>query len=110
MIDYRERRNLMYYTVTQVSEMFNVNPETVRRWCRTGQLSATLECKKSGFHIDEKSLNDFANRYNKYGKMVLPTEAISIKDNLKEIQTRLNKIKRYTKRIDELVEEIEELM
>ena len=42
--------------------------------------------------------------------MVLPTEAISIKDNLKEIQTRLNKIKRYTKRIDELVEEIEELM
>lgn len=100
----------MYYTVTQVSEMFNVNPETVRRWCRTGQLNATLECKKSGFHIDEKSLNDFANRYNKYGKTVLPTEAVSIKNNLNKIQTRLNKIKRYTKRIDELVEEIEELM
>lgn len=100
----------MYYTIKQVSEMFNVNPETVRRWCRTGQLNATLECKKSGFHIDEKSLNDFANRYDKYGKMVLPTEAISIKNNLNEIQKRLNKIKRYAKRIDELVKEIEELM
>ena len=99
----------MYYTVTQVSEMFNVNPETVRRWCRNGQLNATLKCKRSGFHIDEKSLNDFVNRYPKYGRIALPTEVYSI-DNWNEIQTRLNKIKRYTKRINELVEEIEELM
>ena len=99
----------MYYTVTQVSEMFNVDPETVRRWCRNGQLNATLEYKRSGFHIDEKSLNDFVNRYPKYGRIALPTEVYSI-DNWNEIQTRLNKIKRYTKRINELVEEIEELM
>ena len=100
----------MYYTVTQVSVMFNVNPETVRRWVRTGKLNATLECKKSGFSIDEKSLNDFIIRYPKYGKMILSTEAFSIKDQLNGIQMRLNKIKRYTKRIDELVAEIEELM
>ena len=100
----------MYYTVTQVSEMFNVDPETVRRWCRTGKLNGTLKCKKSGFHIDEESLNDFVNRYPKYGKIVLPTTGCSINDNLIGIQLRLNKIKQYTKRIDELVKEIEELM
>ena len=100
----------MYYTVTQVSEMFNVNPETVRRWCRTGRLNATLECKRSGFHIDEESLNDFVNRSSKHRKMVLPAVAFSIKDNSNEIQSRLKKIKGYTKRIDELVKEIEELM
>lgn len=99
----------MYYTVTQVSEMFNVDPETVRRWIRNGQLNATLECKRSGFHIDEESVNDFIDRYPKYGRIVLPTEVYSI-DNRNEIQTRLNKIKRYTKRINELVKEIEELM
>lgn len=100
----------MYYTVSQVSEMFNVDPETVRRWCRTGRLNATLESKKTGFHIDEESLNDFANRYHKYGKTTSPKVASSIKDNLNEIQSRLKEIKRYTKRIDELVKEIEELM
>ena len=99
----------MYYTVTQVSEMFNVDPETVRRWVRNGQLNATLECKRSGFHIDEESVNDFINRYPKYRRIVLPTEVYSI-NNSNEIKTRLKKIKRYTKRIDELVKEIEELM
>ena len=99
----------MYYTVTQVSEMFNVDPETVRRWIRNGQLNATLECKRSGFHIDEESVNDFIDRYPKYGRIVLPTEVYLI-DNLNEIQSRLDKIKEYTKRIDKLVEEIEKLM
>ena len=99
----------MYYTVTQVSEMFNVDPETVRRWVRNGQLNATLECKRSGFHIDEESVNDFINRYPKYRRIVLPTEVYSI-NNSNEIKSRLNKIKRYTNRIDELVKEIEELM
>lgn len=99
----------MYYTVTQVSEMFNVDPETVRRWVRNGQLNATLECKRSGFHIDEESVNDFINRYPKYRRIVLPTEVYSI-NNSNEIKSRLKKIKRYTKRIDELVKEIEELM
>ena len=99
----------MYYTVTQVSEMFNVDPETVRRWVRNGQLNATLECKRSGFHIDEESVNDFINRYPKYRRIVLPTEVYSI-NNSNEIKSRLKKIKRYTKRINELVKEIEELM
>lgn len=99
----------MYYTVKQVSEMFNVDPETVRRWVRNGELDATLECKRSGFRIDEESVNDFINRYPKYGRMALPTEVYSI-NNSNEIKSRLKKIKRYTKRINELVEEIEKLM
>lgn len=100
----------MYYTVTQVSEMLSVDPETVRRWVRTGRLKATLENKRSGFHIDEESFNDFVNRYPKYGRVVLPTINLPTIDSSKEIKIRLDKIKNYAKRIDKLVAEIEELM
>ena len=100
----------MYYTVTQVSEMFDVDPETVRRWVRTDKLKAELKCNKSGFHIDEESVNDFINRYPKYGKIASLTKPSSVNDSLNEIQIRLNKIRNYTKRIDKLVSEIEELM
>lgn len=99
----------MYYTVTQVSEMLNVDPETVRRWVRTGRLNGTLESKKSGFRIDEESLNDFISQYPKYGRLALITNRlVDFRSN--EIQTRLDKIKDYTKRINKLVAEIEELM
>ena len=100
----------MYYTVTQVSEMFNVDPETVRRWVRNGQLNATLECKRSGFHIDEESVNDFISRYPKYGRLVLPAIERPVIDRSNDIQRRLDKIKDYTKRINKLVSEIKELM
>lgn len=100
----------MYYTVTQVSKMFDVAPETVRRWVRTGVLNATLECKRSGFRIDEESLKDFMIRYPKYGRFALPTVKHPVIDSSNEIQIRLDKIKDYTKRIDKLVAEIEELM
>lgn len=100
----------MYYTVTQVSKMCNVNPETVRRWIRTGILNATLENKKSGFRIDEKSFKDFIIRYPKHRRVVSPTIKRPVIDSSNEIQIRLDKIKDYTKRIDKLVAEIEELM
>lgn len=100
----------MYYTVTQVSKMCNVDPETVRRWIRTGILNATLENKRSGFHIDEESFKDFMIRYPKYGRIVSPTVKRPVIDSLNEIQIRLDKIKDYTKRIDKLVAEIEELI
>ena len=36
------------YTVKQISEMLHTNPETVRRWIRTGKLKATQNSKKNG--------------------------------------------------------------
>lgn len=34
------------YTVKEISEMLNTNPETVRRWIYNKKLAATIESKK----------------------------------------------------------------
>ena len=52
----------MYYTVCKVASMLNVNPETVRRWIRKGDLKAIKpHYKKEGFRIDEDSISEFTN-------------------------------------------------
>lgn len=50
----------MYYTVKQVSEIFDVNPETIRRWVRAGKLKAMeLKSRKEGLRIEENSIEEF---------------------------------------------------
>ena len=34
------------YSVKEIAEMLNANPETVRRWIRDKKLDATIESKK----------------------------------------------------------------
>lgn len=34
------------YSVKEIAEMLNTNPETVRRWIRDKKLDATIESKK----------------------------------------------------------------
>lgn len=34
------------YSVKEIAEMLNANPETVRRWIRDKKLNATIESKK----------------------------------------------------------------
>lgn len=44
------------FNVQQISEMLNTNPETVRRWIRSGKLKAEQDSRKSGNLISEDSL------------------------------------------------------
>lgn len=70
------------YTVKEVSEMLNTNPETVRRWIRDKKLDATIESKKGGHIINEVALRAFLKSSPKYaatasasliGATLLPT-------------------------------------
>lgn len=54
------------YTVKQVAEKLNINPETVRRWIRDGKLEANQMSKKTGNVIMEGSLNAFLSTMPKY--------------------------------------------
>ncbi len=46
-----------YYTVSEVADMKNVNPETVRRWLRDGKIQGQrLGGTKSGWRIHRKEL------------------------------------------------------
>lgn len=54
----------MYYSIRNVAMIFDKNPETIRRWIRTGKLKAEpIESRKNGYRISEKELNAFKDRY-----------------------------------------------
>ena len=57
------------YTVKEISEMLNTNPETVRRWIRDKKLDATIESKKGGHIVYEAALREFLKTSPKYAAM-----------------------------------------
>ena len=48
------------YNVQQISKLLQTNPETVRRWIRTGKLKAVQGSRKTGNIISEESLKKFS--------------------------------------------------
>lgn len=57
------------YTVKEISEMLNTNPETVRRWIRDKKLDATIKSKKGGHIVYEAALREFLKSSPKYAAM-----------------------------------------
>ena len=57
---------MKYYTVNDVSKMLSVNPETVRRWIRNGNLISVKSSNKNGNKISEIALEDFIRDNPKY--------------------------------------------
>lgn len=96
----------MYYTTYQVAEMFDVNPETIRRWVRTGKLkSVELNSKREGFRIAGNSIEEFKKQY---GKCQISDDLDST--DLDKVVARLNLIKIHMAKIDELVGEVDEIL
>lgn len=65
------------YTVKQVAQILKTNEETVRRWIRSGKLSATLTSKKTGHVITADALNHFIKQTPKYGTALTASVASS---------------------------------
>lgn len=40
----------MTYTVYEAATLVGVNPETIRRWIRSGRLIASISSKKEGYY------------------------------------------------------------
>ena len=57
------------YTVKQIAEILNTNPETVRRWIRDGKLSAVQSSRKDGNIISEDAFNKFLAETSKYASI-----------------------------------------
>ena len=78
------------YSVKEIAEMLNTNPETVRRLIRDKKLDATIESKKGGHIVYEAALQEFLKSSPKYaavakaslagaiGAAVLPTVPLVI--------------------------------
>ena len=61
------------YSVKEIAEMLNTNPETVRRWIRDKKLDATIESKKGGHMISEPAFRAFLQTSPKYASIVAET-------------------------------------
>lgn len=75
------------YNVKQVAEMLNTQPETVRRWIRSGKLYAEKASRKDGHVVTEGDLNKFLKSSPKYAgmavgllsaAMVMPVTAVPV--------------------------------
>lgn len=66
------------YNVKQIAEMLNTNPETVRRWIRSGKLEANQSSKKSGNIISEQSLENFVRNTPKYAGLLSSIASFSV--------------------------------
>ena len=58
------------YNVQQVSNLLKTNPETVRRWIRSGKLKAVQDSRKGGNIISEEALKQFMRETPKYAGLV----------------------------------------
>lgn len=54
------------YSVKEIAEMLNTNPETVRRWIRDKKLEASIESKRCGHIVYESALREFLRASPKY--------------------------------------------
>lgn len=58
------------YSVKQIAELLNTNPETVRRWIRDGKLKAEQTSRKDGNTVTEDELARFAKENPKYSSVL----------------------------------------
>ena len=58
------------YTVKQIAQMLDTNPETVRRWIRDKKLDAEQSSRKDGNIITEEELQRFLKATPKYALRV----------------------------------------
>ena len=66
------------YSVKEISELLGTNPETIRRWIRSGKLKATQPSKKEGNLISSADLQVFLKGTPKYSSVAAKSLAIAI--------------------------------
>lgn len=66
------------FTVKEISDMLNTNPETVRRWIRDGRLDAIQNSRKDGNVVCEQALAEFLRKTPKYASSATAALAESL--------------------------------
>lgn len=102
------------YKIHDISEMLNVDQETVRRWVRKGELVGTATSKKGGYYVDEYDLMVFVTKKPKYGLRLeqssLPVSDICNDMFKEELQTTLREMIRERDRMNERIFQLEKLL
>jgi excisionase family DNA binding protein len=64
------------FTVKEISDLLNTNPETVRRWIRDGKMKAEQVTRKDGNLVTEDALKAFLKSSPKYARIAASTGAL----------------------------------
>ena len=102
------------YSVKEIADMLNTNPETVRRWIRSGKLEAIQESRKGGNVVTKSMLDAFLKASPKSEiRKILLVNIQSSKENIirkkKSIKHLQEEIEEEQQRIDEAEKLIKEL-
>lgn len=65
------------YSVKDISDMLDTNPETVRRWIRSGKLKANQHSRKDGNTVREDELYKYLRSTSKYAGIAAGMAAAS---------------------------------
>ena len=96
------------YNVKQIAEMLNTQPETVRRWIRSGKLYAEKASRKDGHVVTECDLNKFLKSSPKYAgmagglvgaAMMMPVAAVPVERRNQSINQKLSTIEQLQREI-----------
>ena len=90
------------YSVKEIADMLNTNPETVRRWIRSGKLEAIQESRKGGNVVTKSMLDAFLKTSPKYagiatGLLASPvglTTATAANDEIKNAHVNTSEIRK----------------
>ena len=104
------------YTVHDISKMLNVDPETVRRWIRTGNLNGTAMSKKGGYFVNEMELMKFVANKPKYRTLMLQRDLhvhetyddlvkASLRQTLQDLISKRDRINKYIAQLETLLKE-----
>lgn len=93
-------------TVLNVAEMLSINPETVRRWIRSGQLHAS-KTKEDMFDISYDDLMLFLNTKIKYKQRIQPKTDDAVIIKLQSLETKLNALEAVISSLKEQHETIQ---
>lgn len=66
------------YSVKEIADMLNTNPETVRRWIRSGKLKSIQESRKGGNVVTKSMLDAFLKTSPKYASIATGLLASSV--------------------------------
>lgn len=66
---WKEMIGLKTYNVKEIAELLKTNPETVRRWIRSGRLKSDIDSRKGGNVVTEQMLTAFLKTTPKYASV-----------------------------------------
>ena len=89
----------MTYTIYEAATLIGVNPETVRRWIRSGKLAATMTSKKEGYIIKE---TDLQSVYSKDSDALNDAYRNEMRETKRLIQFHEAMLKHYKKHLKAL--------